>query len=149
MRWGSFALYGAKLHLLCSANRVPICYELSPANVVEVRVVGEVLGDARLGEGLARRLLGDLAYRSEQLCEILASAGVFLVTERSRHNGRRQQAEVAFSILKRVFGTCRALAKTPVGLVTRVVAKIAAYTHGLYVNRLLGRPQDQNKALWA
>jgi hypothetical protein len=138
-----------KLHLLCSTNRVPICYELTPANVAEVRVVGELLGDARLGESLARRIFGDLAYRSEQLSETLAHRRISLVTERSRQNGRRQQAEVAFSILKRVFGTCHALAKTLVGLATRVVAKIAAYTHGLYVNRLLGRPQGQIKTLWA
>jgi len=105
-------------------------------------VVGELLGDARLGESLARRIFGDLAYRSEQLSETLAHRRISLVTERSRQNGRRQQAEVAFSILKRIFGTCHALA-------TRVVAKIAAYTHGLYVNRLLGRPQGQIKTLWA
>jgi hypothetical protein len=28
VRWGSFSVYGVKLHLLCSANRVPISYEL-------------------------------------------------------------------------------------------------------------------------
>lgn len=149
VRWGSFAVYGVKLHLLCATNRVPISYELTPANVAEVRLVGELLGDARLREGLARRLLGDLAYRSEQLSKTLAGRGVSLVTERSRQNGRRQQAEVVFSILKQVFGIERTLAKTLVGLATRVVAKICAYTYGCYVNRLLGRPQGQIKTLWA
>ncbi len=28
-------------------------------------------------------------------------------------------------------------------------AKVAAYTYGLYVNRLLGRPQGRIKELWA
>jgi hypothetical protein len=41
------------------------------------------------------------------------------------------------------------LAKTLVGLATRIVAKIAAYTYGCYVNRLLGRPQGHIKELWA
>ncbi len=149
VRWGSFALYGVKLHLLCATNRVPLSYELSAANVAEVRLVGELLGSAHLGEGPARRLLGDLAYRSEKLGETLASAGVSLVTERSRQHGVRQQAEVAFSILKRVFGIERTLAKTLVGLATRIVAKIAAYTYGCYVNRLLGRQQGRIKELWA
>jgi hypothetical protein len=149
VRWGSFAVYGVKLHLLCATNRVPICYELSPANVAEVRLVGELLEGAHLGEGLARRLLGDLAYRSEKLSEMLASAGVALVTERSRQHGVRQQAEVAFSTLKRVFGIEHTLAKTLVGLATRIVAKITAYTYGLYVNRLLGRAQGRIKGLWA
>ena len=53
-------LYGVKLHLLCSTNRVPVSYELTPANVAEeVRLTGELLAGAKLllgGEGLARRL---------------------------------------------------------------------------------------------
>jgi hypothetical protein len=36
-----------------------------------------------------------------------------------------------------------------VGLATRIVAKIAAYTYGFYVNRLLGRAQGRIKSLWA
>jgi hypothetical protein len=149
VRWGSFAVYGVKLHLLCATNRIPISYELTTANIAEVRLLGELLGGAQLGEGLARRLLGDLAYRSEKLGATLADGGVSLVTERSRQHGVRQQAEVAFSTLKRVFGIERTLAKTLVGLATRIVAKISAYTYGCYVNRLLGRPQGWIKALWA
>jgi hypothetical protein len=149
VRWGSFAVYGVKLHLLCATNRIPISYELTTANIAEVRLVGELLGGAQLGEGLARRLLGDLAYRSEKLGATLADGGVSLVSERSRQHGVRQQGEVASSTLKRVFGIERTLAKTLVGLATRIVAKIAAYTYGCYVNRLLGRPQGWIKALWA
>jgi hypothetical protein len=149
VRWGSFAVYGVKLHLLCATNRIPISYELTTANIAEVRLLGELLGGAQLGEGLARRLLGDLAYRSEKLGATLADGGVSLVTERSRQHGVRQQAEVVFSTLKRVFGIERTLAKTLVGLATRIVAKIAASTYGCYVNRLLGRPQGWIKALWA
>lgn len=128
---------------------VPISYELTPADVAEIRLVGELVDEAELGEDLASRLLGDLAYRSGQLEEELAEAGVYLVTERSRQDGKRQQIEVAFSTLKRTFGIERTLAKTLVGLVTRIVAKISAYTHGFYVNRLLGRPQGRIKELWA
>lgn len=149
VRWGSFAVYGVKLHLLCSTNRVPISYELTAANVAEVRLVGELLGEAGLGEALARKLLGDLAYRSEELRDELAEVGVALVTERSRQNGKRQQVEVAFSALKRTFGIERTLAKTLVGLVTRIAAKITAYTYAFVVNRLLGRPQGRLKDLWA
>src|SRR5918995_601311 len=35
VRWGSFSVYGVKLHLLCSTNRVPISYELTPANTAD------------------------------------------------------------------------------------------------------------------
>src|SRR3954451_6557667 len=124
VRWGSFSVYGVKLHLVCTTNRVPVCYELTAANVAEVRLVGELLAEAGLpGEDLVRKLLGDLAYRSGDLQDELANAGVLLVTERSVQGGKRQQAEIAFSSLKRVYGIDRTLAKTLVGLVTRIVSK--------------------------
>ncbi len=78
----------------------------------------------------------------------MAGGGVSLVTERSRqHGGARRQA--AFSTLKRVFGIERTLVKTLVGPATRIAAKIATYTSGCYVDRLLGRPQGRIKGLWA
>src|SRR5215211_6280617 len=69
-RWGSFAVYGVKLHLLCSTNRVPLSYELTEANVADVLLVRELLAGACLDENaVARRLLGDLAYRGGALGE--------------------------------------------------------------------------------
>ncbi len=43
-RWGTFSVYGVKLHLLCSTNRVPVSYELTPANAADVLLVRELLG---------------------------------------------------------------------------------------------------------
>ncbi len=151
VRWGSFAVYGVKLHLLCSTNRVPLFYELTAANVADVLLVGELLAGAALEEGeVARRLLGDMAYRSGELREELAGRGVLLATEKAdRRAPIRQQVEVCFATLKRVFGMDGTLAKTLVGLATRIAAKVAAYTYGLYVNRLLGRPQGRIRELWA
>lgn len=57
--------------------------------------------------------------------------------------------EVCFASLKRTFGLEGTLAKTLVGLVTRVAAKVTAYTYGLYINRLLDREQGRIKELWA
>jgi hypothetical protein len=57
--------------------------------------------------------------------------------------------EICFAVLKRVFGMDATLAKTLTGLATRIATKIAAYTYGFYVNRLLGRPQGRIKDLWA
>src|SRR5918994_2883086 len=36
VRWGSFSVYGVKLHLLCATNRVPISYGLRPANTADL-----------------------------------------------------------------------------------------------------------------
>ncbi len=151
VRWGTFSVYGVKLHLLCATNRVPISYELTPANVAEVRLTEELLADAAIlgGGGLARRLFGDLAYRSEALEDALAETGIVLVTERSRQHGKRQQVEIALASLKREFRLGETLATTFVGLATRIAAKITAYTYGLFVNRVLGRPQGRIKELWA
>jgi len=151
VRWGSFAVYGVKLHLICSTNRVPISYELTAANVADVLLVRELLAGAALEEGeVARRLLGDMAYRSGELGKELAGRGVLLATEKAdRRAPIRQQVEVCFATLKRVFGMDGTFAKTLVGLATRIAAKVAAYTYGLYVNRLLGRPQGRIRELWA
>ena len=122
---------------------------LTRANVAEVSLVEELLAEAGSGEGAARRLLADLAYRSGRLKEALAECGVLLVTERAkRRRGARQQVEIAFASLKRVFGLGETLAKTLVGLATRIAAKITAYTYAFMVNRMLGRPQGKVKELW-
>ncbi len=150
VRWGSFSVYGVKLHLLCSTNRVPISYELTPANIADISLTEELINEAKLEEGVARRLLGDLAYSSEELREALAEVDILLATERSeRRRGVRQQVEIALSSLKRVFGLGETLATTLVGLATRIAAKICAYTYAFVVNRMLGRPQGRIKELWA
>ncbi|MCA1837857.1 MAG: transposase [Actinobacteria bacterium] len=151
VRWGSFSVYGVKLHLLCATNRVPVSYELTPANVMEVDLTEELLAEAGLGEEVARSLLGDLAYRSRKLQEELAEAGIALVTSEAgaKRPGVRQQIEIAFSSLKRVLRLGETLAKTLVGLATRIAAKMTAYTYAFLVNRLMGRPQGRIKELWA
>jgi hypothetical protein len=75
---------------------------------------------------------------------------VLLATDNAhRRPPIRQQVEVCFAALNCVFGMDRTLAKTLTGLVTRIAAKVTAYTYGFYVNRLLGRPQGRLKELWA
>jgi hypothetical protein len=119
--------------------------------VADVHQEHELLEGAGLEEGtVARRLLADLAYRRGRLGEELAVRGVLLATERAnRHPPIRQQVQVCFAALKRVFGLGETLAKMLVGLAIRVAAKVTAYTYGLYVNRLFGRPQGRIKELWA
>ena len=115
-------LRSVKLHLICATNGVPISFELTPANVADVSLTEELLAEATLGHGAARRLLGDLAYRSERLKEALAEVDILLVTEPSeRRRGVRQRVEIAISSLKRVFGLGERLATTLVGLATRIL----------------------------
>ncbi len=59
----------------------------------------------------------------------MAGHGVLLATEKAdRRAPVRQQVEVRFAALKRVFGLGETLAKTLVGLVAiRITAKVTAY----------------------
>src|SRR3712207_6669991 len=86
---------------MCATNRVPISYELTPANVADLSLIEELLAEADLGEEVARKLLGDLAYRSGELEEELAGAGIMLLSSEAsaRRPGVRQQIEIAFSSL--------------------------------------------------
>jgi hypothetical protein len=143
-------LRSVKLHLICATNGVPLSYELTPANIADVCLAEELINEAALGERVARKLLGDLAYRSKELREALAEVGILLSTEPSeRRRGLRQRIEIAISSLKRVFGLGQTLATTLVGLATRIAAKICAYTYAFMVNRMLARPQGHIKELWA
>ncbi len=136
---------------LCATNRIPLSYELTPANVADIFSLSEeLLNEAALGEEIARKLLGELAYSSEQLKGTLAEVGILLSTEPSeRRRGVRQHIEIALSSLKRVFGLGETLTTTLIGLATRIAAKICAYTYAFLVNRLLGRPHGHIKELWA
>ena len=145
-----------KLHLLCATNLIPLSYELTPANVADICLTEELINEAASGDGVARKLLGDLAYSSEELRAALAEVGILLATEPSeRRRAVRQHIEItlsslsSLSSLKRVFGLGETLATTLIGLATRIAAKIAAYTYAFLVNRILGRPQGHIKELWA
>ena len=73
-----------------------------------------------------------------------------MATERTeRSSAQRQQVEVCLAALKGLFGLDGTLAKTLVGLASRIAAKITAYTLAFSVNRELGRPQGRIKDLWA
>jgi hypothetical protein len=115
--------------------------------VAEVSLTEQLLAEASffMGQDLARRLLEDLAYRSQELEEDLAELSILLVTEHAKQRrGAGQQIEIAFASLKKVFGLGETLAKTLVGLATRILRpKSAPDTYGFLVNRLLGRPQGR------
>ena len=93
VRWGSYSVYGMKVHMLCATNRVPVSYEFTAASTADVVLVEELLDAAQLGDATARRLFGDLAYRSEPLEDTLARRGVALASEQAnRHPVSRQCA---------------------------------------------------------
>ncbi len=142
-------LRGQAAPALCHQPSAHLSYELTAANVADLSLTEELLAEAKLGGEVARRLLGDLAaYRSQELGEDLAECGIVLLTGEAsaRRPGVRQQIEICFSSLKRVFGLGETLAKTIVGLATRIAAKMTAYTYAFLVNRMMGRPKVASRS---
>jgi hypothetical protein len=92
VRWGTFSVYEVKLHLLCSTNRIPISYELTSANVADVSLIRELIGEAGLEDPVGRKLLGDLAYHSGRLREGLVDVGISLVSESAQQRPRVRQS---------------------------------------------------------
>jgi hypothetical protein len=94
---------------------------------------GEVAADAGLKEDNgARSLLGGLVYRSGELGEQWAVLGIGLTTEKAaRRPAIRSRWRCCFAAVKGIFGMGRMIAKTLTGLVTRITAKVRAYTYGL------------------
>ena len=45
-------------------------------NVADVCLTEELINEAALGEGVARKLLADLAYSSQELRKVLAEVGI-------------------------------------------------------------------------
>jgi len=62
------------------------------------------------------------------------------VEDRRLASGKRQVIEEMIGRLEDLFGLERHRAKTLGGLLTRLAAKIAAYTYGQRLNALFGRP---------
>src|SRR3712207_7566890 len=54
VRWGSFGVYGVKLHLICATNGIPLSYELtSAANVADGSLAEEDRKSTRLNSSHA------------------------------------------------------------------------------------------------
>jgi DDE family transposase len=87
-KFSSLSVYGVKLHLICATNRMPIPYELTPANVADRSLTQELLAEATLGDGVTRKLLEDLAYRSQELEEELIEWGICCLAVKPARGGR-------------------------------------------------------------
>ena len=142
-------IYGFKLHLLISASGLVLDFALVAANEADGTLAEQLLIDKA---GLV--VLGDKGYVSAPLHQLLAwRNGVTVLTPR-RKNQRQQLPEaltrainqarqIVETVNSQLVGQCnlqRNRAKSVGGLATRVQAKLAAHTLGLYLNYRAGRP---------
>jgi hypothetical protein len=142
-------IYGFKVALAVDPGGVITAFGLAPANCDE-RPIGDFLVSSDGHDSyLADKGFSSLEWERHWLetYRTLVAAN----PPKSAHRawpegvcrwaaGKRQLIEGVISQLKDQFGLERHRAKTLSGLLTRLAAKIAAYTCGLYLNALLGRP---------
>jgi Transposase DDE domain len=142
-------LYGFKLHLLTTVDGLIIDFTLAAANLTDGTFTAQLLEDKR-----KLTVLGDKGYINAPLqADLLARREVELLTplranqRKTQHAGLtkmlshlRQKIETVNSQLVGHFGIQRNQAKSLVGLCTRLQAKLAAHTFGVYLNFIHGKP---------
>ncbi len=140
--------WGYKCVMLVTANGIPVAFELVPANTDERDAAEEVLHAANPGS----IALGDKGFIDQQRQQDWKKRyGVTVYTYKGKNqheqnspivqhllSKNRRQIETTFSSLDRVEGLEDHGAKTVLGLVTRTIAKIAAYTFRKYLLRFHG-----------
>jgi hypothetical protein len=139
-------VWGIRLVLLTDRNGLPLGYTLVAANEKEYEPVRE-LTTAHPG----CTLIADKGLWGRQYAQTLALQDVAIVTPDRRRTaenlarekrlaGLRLVIESTISNLKCQMRLERHLAKTPAGLVQRIVQRLLALTIGMLLNALTGRP---------
>jgi len=144
----SLHYWGYKLVMLVTADGIPVAFELVPANTDERDAAEEILPAANPGS----IALGDKGFIDEERQEVWEKRyGVCVYTFKRKNQHKqnspavqqllkenREQIETAFSSMDRVEGLENQGAKTVLGLVSRTIAKITAYTFRKYLLRFIG-----------
>lgn len=141
--------FGFKLHLITDTQGIPLHFDITSANIADNQMIEELLSVCSKG----RLVLGDKGYLFREIQEkIFACFGIKLITpkrknqknrelrpERKLFSGIRQKIEIVNKMLKDKFNLEKTYARTLMGLVTRILRKITAFTFGIYLNKLFGR----------
>jgi len=140
--------WGYKFVMLATADGVPVSFELVPANTDERDAAEEVLPAANTGS----IALGDKGFIDEERQEGWKKrydVTVYTFKRKNQHKQNppevqqllgenRRQIETVFSSLDRVEGLGDHGAKTVLGLVTRIIVKVAAHILRKYLLRFHG-----------
>ena len=135
--------WGYKFVALVTADGIPVAFELVPANTDERDAAEEVLPAANRGS----IALGDKGFIDEERQKDWKKrygVSVYTFKRKNQHDQNppmvqqllkknRSQIETTFSSLDRVEGLEDQGAKTVLGLVTRTIAKVTAYTFRKYL----------------
>lgn len=144
--------FGYKLHAVCGLSGVIHSYDLSPANVHDIHFLKDVKFQFH-----DCCILGDRAYLSAELQQDLFSSVGIKLEVPYRLNMKnwqptfkpyakaRKRIETNFSQLCDHFMLFRNYAKQTLGLFTRIIGNISAFTVLQYINYVNNRPVGRVK----
>ena len=139
--------FGYKLHAVCDKNGIFHSYDFSPANIHDVNYLNDIKHDFE-----NCLLIGDRGYISKNVqLDLFETANIRLEVP-YRLNQKdwsptfipfakaRKRIETDFSQLCDQFMIVRNYAKDTVGLFTRILGKISAFTILQYINHINNKP---------
>ena len=142
-------IYGFKVALAVDPEGVVTAFGLAPANCDERPIAEALIADDLHGAYLADKGFSSLSWEKRWLERygVLVAATPQKTSRRAWPErdarwaaGKRQLIEGVIGQLKDFFGLERHRAKTLGGLLSRLAAKVVAYTCGQLLNASLGRP---------
>lgn len=148
--------FGYKMHLLTTKDGVPTYFDLTEANLSDIKMLEE------LASYLKRAIiLGDKGYQSFELKEKLLADCKYVIVPDKKNQIRqlntqaekqllkkfRQRIEITISQLKDQFKVAKLQAKSLIGLATRIMSALTTITLAVAVNRRLGRKDFKIKEL--
>ncbi len=143
--------WGLRLHLVATLHGLPIAYALTGAEADERQVLlGLIDTDPAVSLVAGRTIIADKNYYGRQFEHQVAATGFTLLRkpragEGPRAGGRlfkplRQTIESVFSTLKDPLSLERHRARTPRGVITRVLTRLLALTAVIWHNDRAGAP---------
>lgn len=139
--------YGFKLHVVCGLSGVIHSFDLTKANVHDIRYLNDVKYEYH-----DCSIFGDKGYISASVqLDLYETANIRLEVP-YRHNQKnwrptfipfakaRKRIETDFSQMCDQFMICRNYAKDTAGLFTRIISKISAFTAMQYFNYINNKP---------
>ena len=144
--------------MLITDAGIPDLYDLFPARPHDSQCLDDLLGEAHDVLALADK--GFISQPKQEELEELQNVILLTYKRKNQHQQNsslelwalheyRQLIETVFSQLHGHMQIENPGAKTDAGLVKRIIGIVTAYTLGIYINFLLGRPLLAIKALFA
>lgn len=147
--------FGLKLHLLTTSTGIPINFDLTEANLPDIKMLEELISSFK-----KLIIIGDKGYQDFKLKQKLLTENKLLITPDKKNQKRqlntqaekhllkfRKRIEITINQLKDQFNLTKLRAKSLLGLVTRVMGLMLTLTLSIFINRLLGKPDFKIKEL--